>query len=205
MDAKMCLKKLEYIGVLAFATVDKEGAPQIRNISAIHYEDNAMYFFTAKGKNFCRELMEDGRVQILGYTKYKEMIRLSAKVMPAAENEQQKWIDIIFEDYPYLYNLYPDDTRLMGGIVFQITEAEIEYFNLGVNPIFRERYTIGNKEIKFKGFEITDRCIACGKCTKKCPQHCINFGKCYTIEQEHCLHCGICYDLCPVKAIERRD
>ena len=199
------LKKLEYVGVLAFATVDKEGAPQIRNISAIHYEDNGIYFFTAKGKNFCRELMEDGRVQILGYTKFKEMIRLSAKVMPAAENEQQKWIDIIFEEYPYLYNLYPDDTRLMGGIVFQITEAEIEYFNLGVNPIFRESYAIGNKEIKFKGFEITDRCIACGKCIKKCPQHCINFGKCYTIEQEHCLHCGICYDLCPVKAIERRD
>ena len=28
MDLEICLKKLELIGVLAFATVDKEGAPQ---------------------------------------------------------------------------------------------------------------------------------------------------------------------------------
>ena len=50
MDAKTCLQKLQYVGVLAFATVDEHGAPQIRNISAIHYEPEAMYFFTAKGR-----------------------------------------------------------------------------------------------------------------------------------------------------------
>lgn len=70
------MKKMELVGVLAFATVDSDGAPQIRNISAIHYEPDAIYFFTAKGKNFCKELLEDGRVQILCYTKYKEMIRM---------------------------------------------------------------------------------------------------------------------------------
>ena len=88
MDAKTCLQKLQYVGVLAFATVDEQGGPQIRNISAIHYEPETMYFFTAKGKDFCRQLMTDGRVQILGYTKYKEMIRLSAKAKPVGEAEQ---------------------------------------------------------------------------------------------------------------------
>ena len=38
MDAKTCLKKLEYVGVLVFATVDAQGNPQVRNISAVHYE-----------------------------------------------------------------------------------------------------------------------------------------------------------------------
>ena len=90
MDAQTCLKKLEYVGVLAFATVDKNGAPQIRNISAIHYESDRMIFFTAKGKAFCEELLTDGRVQVLGYTKYKEMIRLSAKAVPVPEDEQEK-------------------------------------------------------------------------------------------------------------------
>ena len=89
---------MELVGVLAFATVDSEGAPQIRNISAIHYEPDALYFFIARGKNFCKELMEDGRVQILAYTKYKEMIRLSGKAYAVTENEQKKWMDIIFED-----------------------------------------------------------------------------------------------------------
>ena len=62
MDAATCLKKLEYVGVLAFATVDENGAPQVRNISAIHYEPDGMYFFTARGKEFARELERDGRV-----------------------------------------------------------------------------------------------------------------------------------------------
>ena len=56
MDLATCLKKMQLVGVLAFATVDADGAPQIRNISAIHYEEDAIYFFTARGKNFCREL-----------------------------------------------------------------------------------------------------------------------------------------------------
>ncbi len=77
MDLQICLEKLQRVGVLNFATVDKDGAPQIRNISAIHYEKDGLYFFTARGKDFCGQLLHDGRVQILGYTKYKEMIRLS--------------------------------------------------------------------------------------------------------------------------------
>lgn len=38
MNAQICLEKLKLCGVLSFATVDKNGAPQIRCISAIHYE-----------------------------------------------------------------------------------------------------------------------------------------------------------------------
>lgn len=202
MDLKTCLKKMELVGVLAFATVDQEGAPQIRNISAIHYEKDAIYFFTARGKNFCRELQEDGRVQILCYTKYKEMIRMSGKAYAVAEEEQEKWRDLIFEEQPYLANVYPGDTRDIG-IIFCIDQAEVEYFNLGVNPIFRETYSLGSVTLKKKGYHITEKCIGCGKCKRVCPQRCIDEGNPYVINQNHCLHCGNCYENCPVKAIER--
>ena len=205
MDAKTCLQKLQYVGVLAFATVDEYGNPQIRNISAIHYEPEAMYFFTAKGKAFCKELLADGRVQVLGYTKYKEMIRLSARAVPVQESGQKKWIDTIFAEQPYLSNVYPGDTRNLAGIVFQIKDAEIEYFNLGVNPIFRESYAIGNGHISIKGYQITEACIGCGKCLENCPQRCIEIkNRKAAIRQEHCLHCGNCYGVCPVKAVEKR-
>ena len=203
MDAKTCLQKLQYVGVLAFATVDESGNPQVRNISAIHYEPDALYFFTARGKDFCKELLSDGRVQILGYTRYKEMIRLSAKAVPVVQEEQKRWIDTIFSEQPYLSNVYPGDTRSIG-IVFQIKDAAIEYFHLGVNPIFRESYVIGNGNLSPKGYEITDACIGCGKCAQICPQKCITKGQPFAIQQEHCLHCGNCYEHCPVKAIRKR-
>lgn len=163
MDAQTCLKKLGYVGVLSFATVDHNGNPQVRNISAIHYEPDAIYFFTARGKDFCKELLDTEKVQILGYTMYKEMIRLTGTVKPAPEEEQEKWRDIIFNEQPYLSNVYPGDTRSIG-IIFCIRDMSIEYFNLGVNPIFRESYVIGNAAIQPKGYLISDECIGCGTC-----------------------------------------
>lgn len=203
MDLATCLKKMKLVGVLAFATVDSEGAPQIRNISAIHYESDALYFFTARGKSFCKELMEDGRVQILCYTKYKEMIRMSGKAYAAADKEQEKWKDIIFEEQPYLANIYPGDTRSIG-IIFCIDKAEVEYFNLGVNPIFRDIYILGNVKMKEKGYYITDSCIGCRVCMQNCPQRCIDEGTPFVIRQNNCLHCGNCYENCPIKAVVRK-
>lgn len=204
MDAKTCLKKLKLVGVLNVATVDENGNPQIRCISAVHYEENSFYFFTAKGKNVTKELLADGRVQILVYTKYKEMIRLSAKAYPVSEDRQKECIDTIFNEQPYLANLYPDDKRYIG-ICFEVTDASIEYFNLGVNPIFRETYTVGNGKAEFKGYRITEKCIGCGKCLKVCPQNCIDKGqpKPFAIRQNNCLHCGACFENCPAGAIIR--
>ena len=94
------------------------------------------------------------------------------------------------------------DTRNIG-IIFELKDFTIEYFNLGVNPIFRETYTVGQAQTKMKGYHIIDACIGCGTCLKHCPQKCIIPGEKYTIQPEHCLHCGACYENCPVKAVEK--
>lgn len=202
MDAKTCLQKLQLVGTLSFATVDGNGTPQIRCVSAIHFDDESFYFFTARGKNFCRELLDDGRVQILAHTKFNEMIRVSAKAVPAPDVEQSDKINVIFSEQPYLSNVYPGDTRKIG-IIFEVRDMEIEYFNLGVKPIFRESYAVGGKKISPKGYFITDECISCGTCAKSCPQRCITGGTPYKIQSEHCLHCGACFENCPVKAVKR--
>ncbi len=206
MDAETCIKKLGYVGVLDFATVDEHGAPQVRNISAIHFEKDALYFFTARGKEFCKQLLADGRVQILGYTKYKESIRLSGRAVPVPDSEQEKWIHTIFEEQPYLENVYPGDTKKIG-IVFCVRGSVIEYFDLGVSPIFRETYGVEDGRAGRKGYEITKSCIGCGKCMQVCPQKAVEKGGPipYRIVQEHCLHCGNCYENCPEQAIMSRN
>jgi uncharacterized pyridoxamine 5'-phosphate oxidase family protein/Pyruvate/2-oxoacid:ferredoxin oxidoreductase delta subunit len=204
MDAQTCIKKLGYVGILSFATVDEKGHPQVRSISAVHFEPDAIYFYTARGKNFCRQLLDDGHVQIHALTKFKEMIRLSAVAKPVPEEEQEHWKNVIFEEQPYLVNVYPGDTRSIG-IIFSIRDAQIEYFNLGVRPIDRYYYTMGDATPEVKGFSITDACIQCGTCMANCPQECIIEGEPFRIQAEHCLHCGNCFENCPVEAIVRLD
>lgn len=200
MNAETCLQKLKLCGVLSFATVDQSGGPQIRCISAVHYEKDSLYFFTARGKAFCDELLSDGRVQILAYTRFKEMIRLSGRAVPA--EAQAEKMETIFSEQPYLANVYPGEARNIG-IIFEITSFTVEYFNLGVKPIFRQVYAVGQSEAPAKGYRITDACIGCGSCLGSCPQSCIVPGEKYAIQQEHCLHCGACYENCPVKAVEK--
>ena len=204
MDTETCLKKLGYVGVLYFATADENGAPQVRNISAIHYEGTDIYFLTARGKSFARQLYADGRVQIAGYTRFKETIRLSGRAVEVPQAEQMKWRDVIYQEQPYLENVYPGESKNIDTI-FVIKDYTIEYFCLSTRPITREYFSVGNAELKPKGYLITDKCIGCGKCIRICHQGAIDKGspKPFVIRQNNCLQCGNCFENCPVQAIRR--
>lgn len=202
MDAQTCLQKLKLIGTLDFANVAEDGSPQVRCISAIHYEPNAIYFLTSRGKPFARELMQDGRIQAVGRTRFNEMIRVSGTSAALEGAEGERIRDLIYEEQPYLANVYPGATRDIN-VIFEVTHAEIEYFNLGVHPIFRETYRLDGKEAVRRGYRITDACIGCGTCQGVCPQGVIEEGEPFRIKAERCLHCGACFEACPVQAIEQ--
>ncbi len=202
MDVETCLKKLGYVGVLDFATVDETGAPQVRNISAIHYEGTTLYFLTARGKSFARQLKRDGRAQILGYTKFKETIRLSGRAEEVPESDQRHWRDVMYAEQPYLENVYPGETKNIDTM-FVLKDYTIEYFCLSTRPITREYFTVGSAKPIQKGYHIGDDCIGCGTCQTVCPQSCIEEGSPFRILENHCLQCGNCFENCPVQAIER--
>ncbi|MBQ7521823.1 MAG: 4Fe-4S binding protein [Clostridia bacterium] len=204
MDAKTCIDKLRYVGVLNFATVDEDGNPQVRNISAIHYEGTDIYFLTAREKSFARQLYDDGRVQISGYTRFKETIRVSGKAVEIPKEEQIKWRNILYQEQPYLENVYPGETKNIDTM-FMIKDYTIEYFCLSTRPITRACFVVGNAVLKPKGYTITEKCIGCGKCIRVCPQGAIHKGepKPFVIRQNNCLQCGNCFENCPVQAIQR--
>ena len=163
MDAKRCLQILREIKDVAFATVDDNGLPQIRIIDIMIAEKESIYFCTARGKDFYRQLMKNGQVAITGMNKEYQMIRLNGKVHKLLD--RKKWIDRIFEENPSMKEVYPNDSRYVLE-AFCIDNGDVEFFDLGQTPIVRESFKLGNSDLDNKGFEITDKCIKCGKCER---------------------------------------
>lgn len=196
MNAEKCLNMLREIKDVAFATVDENGMPQIRIIDIMLAENEKIYFCTARGKEFYKQLTENGNVAVTGMNKAYQMIKLCGK---AERLENQKyWIDRIFEANPSMNDVYPGNARYVLE-AFCVDNGEVEFFDLGQTPIVRETFALGASKPKSKGFVIGADCIKCGKCMRLCPQGCIEN---FVINQKHCLHCGLCFEECPVKAIK---
>lgn len=198
MNAQKCLEILREIKDVAFATVDSQGLPQIRMIDVMIVEDERLYFCTARGKEFYRQLTESGQVAITGMNKEFQMIRLNGKAVKLAAHKE--WIDRIFQENPSMNAVYPGESRYVLE-AFCIESGEVEFFDLGKEPIVRESFSLGNSKLTEAGFFITETCIKCGKCERLCPQSCI---KGFKINQNHCLHCGLCFEECPVHAVKRK-
>lgn len=201
MTAKECLMILREIKDVAFATVDEDGGPQVRIIDVMMVDDDKLYFCTARGKDFYSQLTADGRVAVTGLDDKYRMVRLCGKAKKV--EGQKEWIDKIFDNNPSMNNVYPGDSRYILE-PFCIDNGILEFFDLGIEPIFRETLALGENLEAEKGFLISEDCIGCGRCARSCPQKCIEEGSPYRIQQAHCLHCGLCRENCPAKAIKRR-
>lgn len=199
MNAADCLRILKEIKDVAFATVDANGDPQIRIIDVMLVEDDKLYFCTARGKAFYEQILRHDQVAVTGMNSAYQMVRLSGRAHRLSERKQ--WIDRIFEENPSMNAVYPGESRYVLE-AFCISEGEVEFFDLGKEPVWREKFTLGHTKQKEDGYEITEQCIQCGLCESVCPQKCIQE---YRIVQEHCLHCGLCYEKCPVQAIAKRN
>lgn len=201
MQVEDCLEMLRMIKDVAFATVDRNGLPQVRFIDIMLVEKQTIYFCTARGKAFYQQLQNNPHVAITGMNQDYQMIRIQGVAKKVAK--QKEWIDRIFDHNPSMEDVYPNQSRYILE-AFCMENGEIEFFDLGKVPIVRNYFTFGNCKANEHGFYIKETCIGCGKCIRICPQSCIHSGKPFSIQQTHCLHCGLCQEMCPVGAIERR-
>lgn len=190
------------------ATVDSEGHPVTRVIDIMLTDENSLYFITAKGKAFYTQLMENPYIAISGMcggegTMNKKAVSIRGKAVNIGSEKLKE----VFEQNPYMAEIYPQEESRTALEVFQVAEGTGEFFDLSVKPIYRDTFVLGTaceSEKNAGGYFITDRCRGCRICYSKCPQKCIDLSvKPLVIQQEHCLHCGNCMAACPFGAVEK--
>ena len=195
---------VEEIHTTVVATVDEEGLPVTAAIDMMDWDDNGLYFLTAKGKSFYDRLKIQ---QFLALTAIKgESTKTSVAVSVRGKVRELGYDKIpeLFEKNPYMKEIYPTEESMVALTAFQIYEGTGEWFDLSKKPIERATFRFGEAEEQMEGYFITDACIGCQSCTKVCPQQCIDVSSVpLVIEKEHCLHCGICMSVCPVGAVRR--
>lgn len=203
MTSRDCLQLLREIKDVVFATVDSSGLPQARIIDIMlvetEAEREALYFLTARGKDFYAELMATGRVAVSGMTRDWRMVRLNGHVRKL---DDRAWIDRMFEANPSMNEVYPGTTRDILE-PFCLYKGQGEILSLAAVPIVRESFQFGGEGLPERGYRIGHACVECGTCLEHCPEHCIEPGSPYVITARHCLHCGACAEHCPVNAVER--
>ena len=65
-----------------------------------------------------------------------------------------------------------------------------------VNPIFYKCF------VKADAFTVSDACIGCGQCAKRCPMNNVTIKNGKPVWGKNCTHCMACICYCPVRAIE---
>ena len=133
------------------ATLGDDGHPQTRVIDMMHYEEDGVYFLTARGKAFYQQLMEQKYIAVSA-TKDKKAISLRGKV----KNIGSEKLDVLFEKNPYMKQIYPGETR-KALEVFVLYEAQGEFFDIS-DPahIVRDDIVIGQVQQVLNGYEVTD-------------------------------------------------
>ena len=187
------------------ATVDDDGLPVTAAIDMMDYDDNSLYFLTAKGKSFYDRLKKR---EFLAFTAMKGQDTMSTVAVSIRGRVRElggNLLPRLFEKNPYMAEIYPTEESRTALTVFQIYEGTGEWFNLSKKPIERASFTFGDAEEVKDGYFVTDKCIGCKLCYSKCPQKCIDIsGKPVVIQQQNCLHCGNCYEICPARAVVKR-
>ncbi len=174
-----------------------DNSPEVRIADVMMAEEDGLYFITARGKPYYKQLKEHNRIAVCAMDKNYVTVRITGNIQFC---DDEKVIDKIFKNNPILETLYPGDKKDILE-AFHLYRGKGEIFDLSTEPPKRERFAFGDETVNPPGFVINNKCTACGTCLDACPVSVISEGDLYSIDGSHCLECGRCAEVCPEDAI----
>lgn len=186
------------------ATVDDTGNPVTCAVDIMDYDENGIYFLTAKGKNFYKRLKQNEYLSLTGVKGENTISCISVSLRGKVKEIGSERLGKLLDKNPYMYEIYPTKQSRSALTVFNLYEGSGEWFDLSMKPIERFSFTFGMSYTLSDGYYITNKCIGCGKCLSVCPQRCIDINVKASIRQKNCLRCGNCMQICPAKAVVRK-
>mgnify|MGYP000391483360 CR=1 FL=1 len=116
-------------------------------IDVMDYDDNGLYFLTAKGKNFYDRLKRNGYVALTGMKGKDTMSCVAVYLRGKVKEIGSEPLERLFKKNSYMYEIYPTEQSRKALTVFCIYDANGEWFDLSKKPIERADFSIGNSKI----------------------------------------------------------
>ena len=186
------------------ATIDENGLPVTCAIDMMDWDENGLYFLTAKGKNFYHRLKQQKYIALTGMKGADTLSSIALSIGGKVTEIGAERLPLLFRKNPYMHKIYPTTASTAALTVFQIYAGKGEWFDLSKKPIERDSFTFGEMKAVRNGYWIGAECCGCGTCLTVCPQNCIDLAEdSASIRQNNCLHCGACFEKCPVGAIKQ--
>ena len=109
MQTKDYLKYIvEEIHSTVFATVDSEGRPVTCAIDIMDYDENGLYFLTAKGKNFYSRLKANENIAFTAMKGEDTLTCVAVSVRGKVKEIGPGKLPALFRKNPYMEKIYPD-------------------------------------------------------------------------------------------------
>ena len=99
---------VDHIHSTVFATVDSQGRPVTCAIDLMDYDENSLYFLTAKGKNFYDRLKANENIAFTAMKGEDTLSCVAVSVQGKAKEIGPDRLPDLFRKNPYMEKIYPD-------------------------------------------------------------------------------------------------
>lgn len=133
------------IHTVIVATVDEKGLPVTCAIDMMDYDENSLYFLTARGKNFYSRLKAQGYIAFTGIKGEDTMSSVAVSVRGEVRELGAEKVKELFDKNLYMYEIYPDENAQKVISVFQLYRGRGDWFDLSKKPIETATFQFGQE------------------------------------------------------------